>query len=581
MYVVATAGHVDHGKSTLVKALTGAEPDRWEEEKRRGLTIDLGFVWADLPSGAGVAFVDVPGHERFLANMLAGVGPAPAVMFIVAADEGWQEQSDDHRDAVDAFGITDCLIALTRADKATDEQLAATRAQVREKTAGTVLADAPVVAVSAVTGTGLDDLRTALDEVLSRAKRPDPDARLRFWIDRAFSITGAGTVVTGTLTDSTVRTGDTLALGEKQVSVRSLQSEERTLDHAAGNRRVALNLRGVAADEISRGDVVTTPGAWEEVALIDVRGDFTDPPREVAVHVGTAEVAASVRPLGKDHARLTLARPLPLTLGDRLVLRKPGDRSVYTPARVMDLDPPELSRRGDGQRRAEELAGMRPCGSIAHEVRRRKAMRREHLARFGLTGEPPKGVVAYADWYVAAAAVMDWRADLLGLLDSHLARHPVSAGLPRAAALTGLDLPGDDLFPLVIAAAKLESTDGHLHRPGHTVDLGPEIDALVEQLAADPFAAPEAHDLRPTTKQLAAAERAGRLLRLGDEIILHPSAVEEARRRLGELEQPFTTSAARRALGTTRRVAIPLLEHLDARGITHRVDATLRRLTGR
>ena len=210
MHVVATAGHVDHGKSTLVKALTGMEPDRWEEEQRRGLTIDLGFVWTHLPSGRDVAFVDVPGHERFMGNMLAGVGPTPVVCFIVAADEGWQAQSTDHRDAVRALGIRHGVIALTRADRADDARRAEVAARVRHEFADTGLADAPVVTVSARSGEGLDDLRAALDEVLTAAPAPDPDARVRLWIDRSFTVRGAGTVVTGTLPAGTLREGDRL-----------------------------------------------------------------------------------------------------------------------------------------------------------------------------------------------------------------------------------------------------------------------------------------------------------------------------------------------------------------------------------
>ena len=207
MYVVATAGHVDHGKSSLVKALTGMEPDRWEEEKRRGLTIDLGFVWMKLDSGADVAFVDVPGHEKFLGNMLAGVGPAPVVLFVVAADEGWQAQSTDHRDALRAVGIEHGVVALPRADKADAARRAEVTAQVKAELAGTALADAPVVEVSAKTGEGVGTLRTELDRVLAAMPAPDPQARVRLWVDRAFSVKGAGTVVTGTLAAGTVSVG--------------------------------------------------------------------------------------------------------------------------------------------------------------------------------------------------------------------------------------------------------------------------------------------------------------------------------------------------------------------------------------
>ena len=209
--VVATAGHVDHGKSTLVRALTGIEPDRLAEERRRGLTIDLGFAWTMLPSGREVSFVDVPGHERFLGTMLAGLGPAPIVCFVVAADEGWQAQSSDHRDAVAALGIDQGLLVITRADLA-PARIEQVTAEARTELAGTGLAEAPAVAVSAVTGEGLEELREQLDAVLARAREPSATQPVRLWVDRAFSLAGTGTVVTGTLPAGTLHREDRLAL---------------------------------------------------------------------------------------------------------------------------------------------------------------------------------------------------------------------------------------------------------------------------------------------------------------------------------------------------------------------------------
>ncbi|AKK10578.1 selenocysteine-specific translation elongation factor [Corynebacterium uterequi] len=582
MFVVATAGHVDHGKSTLVKRLTGQEPDRWEEEKRRGLTIDLGFVWTTTPAGRDVAFVDVPGHEKFLGNMLAGVGPVPAVMFVVAADEGWQEQSSDHRDAIDAFGISHAVVAMTRADRADAQRRADTRAQIAAELAGTTLADAPVVEVSARTSEGIEDLLDALDAMLAELAAPDPDARVRLWLDRSFSITGAGTVVTGTLTDGRIAVGDELDLAGRRVTVRGVQSEERALSEATGTARVAVNLRDVAADEVGRGDVLTTPGAWHVTSSVDARrltGEpFTRAPREVALHLGTAVVTAGVRPLGDTHVRLTFDRALPVAVGDRLVLRRPGSRHVYAGVAVLDVDPPELSRRGASAARAEALAQYPLTGDVAAEVRRRGAIRRSELVRFGLNppADPPKGVVAFGEFWVQAKQVLRWRDILTDALTRHLAANPLSAGLSRGAALGALNLPDPALLPLAVAAAKLTHRDGIIARPEATVDLGAAeagVAELERRLRADPFAAPEADDLARLglgTKQLAAAERAGRLLRIADGVVLLPDAVERARTILSGLDQPFTASVARRALGTTRRVAIPLLELLDARGVTRR-----------
>ena len=612
MDVVATAGHVDHGKSTLVRALTGMEPDRLAEEQRRGLTIDLGFAWTTLPSGREVAFVDVPGHERFLGNMLAGVGPAPVVCFVVAADQGWQAQSTDHRDAVVALGIEHGLVAITRADLATPRQLADTEAQIRAQLAGTSLAQAPVVVVSAARhpserrdldarpGSGLDDFVRRLDEVLAAAPAPDPDARVRLWVDRSFSIKGAGTVVTGSLTAGTLHNDDRLELvgeaGRRPVRIRGLHSRNTAVRSVTPHARAAVNLREIAVDAVHRGDALTTPGAWPIVDTIDVRrtmGDgFADGPRELVVHVGTAAVQARVRPFGDHHARLSLGHSLPLQVGDRLVLRSPGGRSVYAGALVLDVDPPTLRRRGDGARRTAQLEARPASGNPAAEVARRGAMRPEQLRRFGLAvpDAPPEEVdevQQHGAWWVHRPALREWVRQLQQAVARKLRDEPLTPGLSEGAAVDLLrrlnpPLPEAALLPLVVRNAGLESDRGAIHPPGRGTDLG-EAEAAVAQLerrlGEHPFAAPEAEELaalRLGARQLAAAERAGRLLRLGGGVVLLPRAPALAMRRLAALAQPFTTSEARQALDTTRRVAIPLLELLDARGWTRRVDTTRR-----
>lgn len=611
MHVVATAGHVDHGKSALVRALTDMDPDRWAEEKRRGLTIDLGFVWTTLPSGMDLAFVDVPGHEKFLGNMLAGVGPAPVVIFVVAADEGWQEQSTDHRDALRALDIRHGLIALTRADRADANRRAEVTAQVRHELAGTALADAPLVEVSAHTGEGIAQMRQVLDEVLAQVPAPDPQARLRVWIDRAFSVKGAGTVVTGTLAAGTLRVGDTLQLaspeGTRVVEVRGLHSENTAHQVLEPTSRVAVNLRGISADAIHRGHSLLSSGAWELGEQIDVRRtfgrDFYELPQNIVVHIGTAGLEAHVRPLSADYARLSLAHPLPLQLLDRFVVRSPGGRHVSAGVQVIDVYPPELNRRGAARRRAEELelladaspsatstpaASSSPFTDPTGYVQRVGYVPVGKLQRAGFAVDdpavPPQGIIAFREWWIAARQITRWKNQLLVALDKHAQNNPLAAGMPRKAAMDALDLQEDALLGIAVAAAKVEQADGVLRLPGHKVDLGAaeaSVAKLEAWLADDPFAAPEAdelQELRLGAKQLAAAENAGRLLRLGQGIVLLPGAPQEAKKRIAQLEQPFTLSAARKALSTTRRVAIPLLEYLDEQGITRRLDGGLREL---
>ena len=595
MQVVATAGHVDHGKSTLIRALTGIEPDRLAEERRRGLTIDLGFAWTALPSGQEVSFVDVPGHERFLGNMLAGLGPAPIVCFVVAADEGWQAQSSDHRDAVAALGIDQGLLVVTRADLA-PERIPEVTAQARSELAGTGLAHAPALAVSAVTGEGMDALREQLDELVTAARRPDPEQRVRLWVDRAFTVSGAGTVITGTLAAGTLRREDRLALigahggGEHggegtEVQIRGLQSRSEQLDELGPVSRAAVNLRGVEAEQVGRGDALLTPGTWHLAAQIDVRrtsgAKLADAPSELVAHVGTAAVTARVRPFGADHARLTLERPLPLAVGDALVLRGSGSHAVRTGVRVLDVDPPAPARRGDGRRRQAVLEAMPEGGDLAGEVARRGAVSEQVLRRYGIAvpQELPAGVERHGDQLVDADALADWCEELTVLVARAQRADPLSAGLPRKAAADALSLPAPELLDTVVTAAGLVLEAGRVRDPAAAAGLGAAeagVAQLERRLAESSFQAPEAEDLvalRLGPRELAAAAAQGRLLRLPEEVVLLPSAPALAMRELARLEQPFTASEARQALGTTRRVAIPLLEHLDARGWTRRVDA--------
>ncbi|NUL46248.1 selenocysteine-specific translation elongation factor [Cellulosimicrobium funkei] len=605
MYVVATAGHVDHGKSTLVRALTGMEPDRWAEERRRGLTIDLGFAWTPLPSGEDVAFVDVPGHERFLGNMLAGLGPAPAVCFIVAADEGWQAQSADHRDAIAALGIEHGLLVITKADRA-PERADAVLAQARAELAGTALAGVPAVVVSAVTGAGLEELRHQLGVMLAGLPAPEVAGRVRFWVDRSFTVKGSGAVVTGTLTAGTLAENDRLEVlgadSPRAVSVRALHSRNRPHPSIGPTQRVAVNLRGITADEVHRGDALVTPGSWPLTGVVDIRrttgADLDQAPGQLLVNVGSATEPAHVRPFNAGHARLTFGRDVPLVPGDRLVLRDPGSRAVFGGALVLDVDPPDLTRRGDGTRHAAYLDTVPDGGDARLEVVRRGAVRAGFLQRLGLVGpeaRPPGGGAApgsiavpedireFGEWWVHAPAMARWIARLRDAVEKQAVRDPLAAGMSRGAAAAVLEVDGDDaLVNALVAEAGLEQRGGYVCLPGQGMGLGPaeqSIAALERRLAIHPFDAPEGDDLAALSlgaKELAAAERAGRILRLDGSVVLLPTAPARAMRELAGLDQPFTTSQARQALKTSRRVAIPLLEHLDSRGWTRRVDGLYR-----
>jgi selenocysteine-specific elongation factor len=574
VFVVATAGHVDHGKSTLVRALTGMEPDRWAEERRRGMTIDLGYAWTSLPSGAVLGFVDVPGHSRFIGNMLAGLGPAPAVLVVVAADEGWRQQSTEHLAAVDALGLTAGVLAVTRSDLAAPGPALA---EATDRIGASSLGSVEAVAVSGATGAGLDELRAALDRLVATLPAPDTSSRVRLWVDRAFTIKGSGTVVTGTLGAGTLRVGDTLELHGRGVRIRGLQSLGTSYDEVSAVARVAINLRGVERDEVARGDVLLTPDSWRTTATVDVRLSAAEVPTELMLHVGSAGVPARVRPLGGDLARLVLAKPLPLQGGDRAVLRDPGGHRVAAGVVVLDADPPDLRRRGAGSARAAALAGGRP--DLAAEVSRRAAVRTKDLQALGIEVTAVAGVLAEGEWLVDEKHWQSWVSRLTAAVDGHAVAHPLESGVPAEEARRAIDLPDLRLLSSLVSAAGLEQVAGRVRRPGTVPQLGENVERLVERLELAPFEAPEQPELDALQlgrREIAAAVAAGRLLRLPGEVLLLPSAPARAMRLLAALPQPFTVSGARQALGTTRRVAIPLLEHLDGRGWTRRLDGSLR-----
>ncbi len=663
MHVVATAGHVDHGKSTLIRALTGMEPDRWAEERRRGMTIDLGFAWTELPARPDpqgrargpqtIAFVDVPGHERFVTTMLAGVGPVPAVLLVVAADEGWMPQSSEHLDACTALGVSDGLLVITRCDLM---EPGPALMEARERLAGTPLAGIPAVGVSAVTGAGLAELRSALDGLIGRLPAPDAGADVRFWVDRAFTIRGAGTIVTGTLGAGEIRQDDELELitagGARPVRVRGLQTLGAAATAVTGVARIALNLRGVPRDAVARGDVLVTPTAWLGADLVDVRlhavrrtgpaghdpadeyradgdpadgcpadGDAVgecpagadhdreypvgpvaggvDPrslPGQLIAHLGAAAVPVRIRPLGPDTARLRWARPLPLRIGDRAVLRDPGRREVAAGLTVLDVRPPPLRRRGAAARRAVELITVTGRPSAAGELRRRGFARRTDLIAMGVPaadvdGCARAGAPSAAGWIVDPERAAVLAVELAAAVAAHDAADPLDPGLPVEAARRAVGLPEPRLIDAVLAAAArgvatavpgaaadtaLVLRDGRVCRVA-AGGLPRPVRAALERLRLDlqraPFVAPGAARLAELglgPRELASLVKAGELIRVGDGVLLLPGADQRALTVLAGLGPTFTLSAARQALGTSRRVAVPLLELLHRRGLTER-----------
>jgi selenocysteine-specific elongation factor len=592
--VIATAGHVDHGKSALIVRLTGIDPDRWAEEKRRGLTIDLGYAWCTLPGGREVGFVDVPGHERFVRNMLAGVGPVRLVLFVVAADEGWKPQSEEHLQILDVLGVSGGVIALTKRDLVDEETLAIARDEVRERIEGTALADAAIIAVSSHTGEGLPELIEALDAMLAAAPPPE-DARVRLFVDRVFTIKGAGTVTTGTLTGNCIAVGDEVELypDGPRARIRNLQTHKKKEERACPVTRVAANLVGIGREELARGDVLGTPGAWRPTTTFDasiraVRGlDGGIPSRGAfMVHAGAAETDAKVRQLPGGFVRIRTNRPLVLDVFDRFVLREVGRRVTVGGGVVLDVAPPS---RATDVRHLEFLA-RRAAAARADVpgllVEERGAVRADEVEI--LTGASAAG--DGSGWSVAAAVREAAGVALTGLLEDYHRAHPLEEGAPlglvRDAVAEAVRRAGTrPRAALSDALLGMFESDGTVVRSAATARLARHavrLDAGSEDVERLVAAVSGPHEAQPPTVKellaggfgrdlLDAAARAGVVVRISPELIVAPSIVERAAALVSlHAAEGLTVAALREALGTSRKYAVPLAEWMDRRGITRR-----------
>ena len=558
MRVVATAGHVDHGKSSLVQALTGTNPDRFEEERRRGLTIDLGFAHTVLPGGQGVSFIDVPGHVRFLRNMLAGVGGVDACMFVVAATEGWKPQSEEHLRILQLLGLHHGIVALTKADLVDDEWRELQEMEVRERLAGSFLADAPIVPVSATTGAGMDDVRAALANLVETTPATADTARPRLWVDRVFAAKGSGTVVTGTLTGGTVRTDDQLHAGGHPVRVRGIQSHSERVDAIGPGNRVALNLAGVDHTDLQRGDAVVVAPQWRPTLRFDATltvlpslGHVVSRRGAYFAYIGSGEFPVKLRVLGSESlrpgtdglVRLHLAQPLPLVAGDRFVLRESGRDETVGGGEVLDVAP------------VRPASKARPDRSVDRVVDERGWVTVDDL--LALTGE--QRAATLGQWVVAPAA--------LAAMETTLRDRVAAAGD------LGLDVAALDARErAVISTLDGIALEGGRARRVEARD--PFADHPFLQVLLDGGTAPpdptgvDKAQLRELIRRTLVVERDG--------LYFHPQAIDTAARAAARLLQAhpdgFTMSQFREALGNTRKHALPLANELDARGITRRRD---------
>jgi selenocysteine-specific elongation factor len=577
MRVVATAGHVDHGKSTLVFALTGTDPDRFAEEKARGLTIDLGFAFTTLATDVTVGFVDVPGHSRYTKNMIAGVGAVDIALLVVAADEGWMPQTEEHAGILDVLGVRHGLVALTKVDAVDTERCELARLSLEERLATTAFASWPIVEVDAVSGRGLDELRDVLARTVAAAPPPIDSGRPRLWIDRVFAGRGTGTVVTGTSTGGWFAVDQTVRVEPpgREARIRQIESAHVQTSSVPPGARVALNLAGVEHRALDRGNAVVLADQWATPRTVDVaiRTPATAPfPRrgEVHVHVGSGEHVARLRPVDPEagFARLELPAGLPLAPGDRMVLRSSARRETIGGAEVLDVMPAHRLR--DARVRLRGPLGPRVLDAQPWA----SARDLEHLA--GVADGTAYAAELVGDGHAVRVANWVVAPPLLAALRSKAVVAVGAAGasgveLASLASSCGLD-------PSRLRAALAEEPALVLDREivrraaAGPIETGPEALELVAALAARPFDPPAPADLGASPLLVRALVRSGALVDL-DGVVFAREALEAARARVGRAvvdRGSLTIAQVRDLLGTSRKFVVPLLRCLDAEGVTRR-----------
>ncbi|HVO98799.1 MAG TPA: selenocysteine-specific translation elongation factor [Bryobacteraceae bacterium] len=591
--IVGTAGHIDHGKTALVKALTGADTDRLAEEKRRGISIDLGFAHLDIARDLRLGFIDVPGHERFVKNMLAGASGIDVVLMVVAAGESVMPQTREHFEICRLLGLQHGVIAITKADLADADTLELTRMEIEEFVAGSFLEKAQIISVSSVTGAGIPELRQALIDAASHAAAKDASSYFRLPVDRSFSMKGHGSVVTGTLVAGTLNVEDEVQLlpSGKRARVRGLQIHGAPSNRASAGERTAVNLSGVDSVEIHRGMTLAPPGLFRTTDCVDTMFELihgAHPMKHrapVHFHAGTAEVEAEARllasldpmkPGSRAHVRFLLREPLLILPGDRFIVRMFSPVVTIGGGIVLDADPPRRVRRAQLDRRLGEIEkqGLAPV-AIAESA-------------YGLTGAEliaRCGQRSAEHWHENKAKTASFKTTARTMLEKYHKENPLMAGMPKED-LRNAALPGSPAFLLDELLRRLPDVkiEGDLVRlASHRISLktdeseatqkiealfreaGLAVPSTAEVLAKSGIEAARAR----TLLQILLKDR--KLIKISDELVFHASAIDALRADLApRAGTKFSVADFKTWTGISRKYAIPLLEFLDREHVTRR-----------
>jgi selenocysteine-specific elongation factor len=604
MFVIGTAGHVDHGKSLLVQALTGIDPDRLREEKTRGLTIDLGFAWLTLPSGREVSIVDVPGHERFIKNMLAGAGGIDLALLVIAADEGVMPQTREHLAVLDLLGIERGVLVITKRDLVDGEVLAAVESEASEALAGTTLEGMPGLSCSSVTGQGLDDLKRMLDRELDRAAPRRDIGRPRLPVDRSFTIAGFGTVVTGTLIDGSLEVGQEVELAPSglRARIRGLQNHRQDVRRALPGSRTAVNLSGLAKDDVRRGDVLTLPGLLRPTTSIDARVRAVRSLKHpllhatgLSLHIGCAEVSTRLLLLDCDElapgeqawAQLRCAEPVVVAPGDRFVLRTPDD--TVAGGIIVDAQAPRHRRFHQSTLSAlDHLASGSSSAALVQALRRIEPAALTPLAlAAGVSEDDARRAVKASnlmvhlgdDLIMTRSGYDSLLAKAATIIGDYHREHPLRSGIPREQLRSRLNL-GERHFSRLVERWADDGVLGLKRDIIAAPDFRPSLSpaeqrgahAYLEGLEASPYAPPT--DQRPGPEILAFLEGEGSVVSVGSGVVFSGVAYRNmviAIRAHLAAHGSITLAQVRDMFGTSRRYAQAILEHLDHARVTRRV----------
>ncbi len=609
MFVLGTAGHIDHGKSVLVKALTGIDPDRLREEKERGMTIDLGFAWLTLPGGREVGIIDVPGHERFIKNMLAGVGGIDLALLIVAANEGVMPQTREHLAILDLLEVEKGVVAITKKDLADDEWLSLVKMEVEELLAPTRLASAAIVPVSAVTGEGLEELLAGIDQILSSAEPRADLGRPRLPIDRVFTISGSGTIVTGTLIDGSLKVGQEVEIVPRghRSRVRALQTHKASVSQAEPGSRVAVNLVGVTTSELGRGDVLTNPGRLKPTNLISVKlrllGYLKRPLKHnttVSFFTGSDEAVAKVRllegdalePGGETWAQLLLEKPVAVLKGDRFIIRSPIES--LGGGRVVQAHTPRLRRnRPDVIKSLVARAEGSPEETVLAHLETRQPLTLSSLVnQIGTSAGDIQPVIETLVSQGDVVIVGEGKPSLLwtragwerlfkqagAALKAYHQKFPARTGMPRMELVNKLKLGtlSSDILARLSSQDVLCEEGAAVRLPGHQVRLTPvqqsRLDAFQKALEQNAYA--PSSELVPEPELLNLLVARGEVVKVSDSVVFSTGAYEHMVARItGHIKAngKITLAEVRDMFGTSRKYAQGILEYLDSKKITRRV----------